>query len=164
MSTVMAHARLLTLTARKADLEYKISSIMIAMQSLATQRSMISEEKYNFIQKSMMSTMTPSASSSTTSTGSSTSTSGTTATTTDPIAQAVTATTSDSPVDYIANASYASSFDAELASLEAAQERLDLEKNKFETEHKAVTAEEENVQKLLDNSIKDEFTLATTNN
>jgi len=133
MSTAMNHARLLTLTARKSDLEYKITNVMMTMQALATQQTVLSEQKYNYVQKSVQNILTNTGDSS-----------------------AVSST--DSIIDYIANSEYATSFDAQLASLEAAQERLDLEKGKFETEHKAIVAEEESVEKLLNSSIKKEFT------
>lgn len=133
MAVSVNNARLLFLTARKSDLEYKMTMMINNIQQLANQSAAVLEEKYTAVQNY--------------------------------VTKQTVAGTADAPptVSMNANPNYLTDFDVQLAEIEAAQSRLDLEQKKLETQHKAVTAEEESVQKTLDNSIKEEFTRFQSN-
>lgn len=123
MSVAPNHARLLALTARQSDLEYKLTMLMTQMQQLSNCQSALTQQRYEALE-----------------------------------AYTLKATGSDkAPVIQAGNAEYVTQFDVQLAELESAQEKLDLQKAQYETQQKAVVTEKESVQKLEDSSIKEEF-------
>lgn len=123
MSVSPNHARLLTLTARQSDLEYKLTMLMARMQQMSQQEASLTQQKYD----ALANYLTDNLSKDTTS------------------------------VVKIGQSEYTTQFDAQLAALKSAQQRLDLQKGQFETQQKAVVAEKESVQKLVDGSVKREF-------
>ncbi len=126
MAIVPNSARLLVLTARKSDLEYRITMMMNQTQRLAQENAEVLEEKYNAVQNYISSQMT-------------------------------TGEADVPPTINMVDAVGIEDFEVQLAQIANAQNRLDIEQKKLETNHKAVSAEEEKVQKLVDNSIKNEI-------
>ncbi|MDD3237004.1 MAG: hypothetical protein PHV37_02775 [Candidatus Gastranaerophilales bacterium] len=128
MAVASNQVRLLTLTARKSDLEYSLTSLMGKQQLLATQNADVLAQRTQVVESFVAAQLNSSDADQDT---------------------APTIATFDSTV--------LAQFDSQLAQLEAAQNKLDLQQKKIETQHQAVTAEEESVQKAVDNSIKNEF-------
>lgn len=128
MSIAPNTARLFVLTARKSDLEYRLTTMMNTTQRLAQENADILEQKSKTVQNYLSALSTVS-------------------TTGQDAAPAIAVENLPEMVD----------FDTQLKNLEIAQNKLDLDQKKLETEHQAVVAEEDGVQKQVDNSIKNEL-------
>ncbi len=125
MALVPNSARLLVLTARKSDLEYRITMLAGQQQRLATENAEILNEKSIAVQQyvNQLSGSNQDA------------------------ASAVT----------LASSLELGDFEVQLAEIANAQNRLDMEQKKLETNYAAVNTEQDSVQKLVDNSIKNEM-------
>lgn len=124
MSIAPNNARLLVLTSRKSDLEYRLTMMMSTTQQLAQESADVTAQKSAAIQQYITS---------------------------------VTNSQDSAPVLNPGYSAQVSDLDAQLAQIAVAQKKLDIEQKKIETNLNAVNTEEDQVQKTLDNSIKNEI-------
>lgn len=119
MGLATNQARLNVLTLRKADLEYRLTSIMLQNQKLAIETGELVAQKANKL--------------------------------TDYINNKT-----DDSVAFTDTQDYAD-YETAMAQLEAAQTRLDQEQEALDTQLQQVSAEEEQIQKLVNSNIKSSF-------
>lgn len=128
MAVASNHARLLSLTARKSDLEYNMMMLSSQIMVLSSQSSELESEKSNEISQM--------------------------------IAQMTSETNGDSSVELNItklNNEISAKFDTQISMLEKAQESLDLKMKQYETQHQAVSQEQQDLEKTLDTNIKIDF-------
>ncbi len=126
MSISPNHARILSLTARQSDLQYRLTMLVSQNQKFSTEQADLLQQKSSIIQSYLTAQKTAGSEDQTVA------------------------------LDF-ATAALTADIDSQLAAVANAQNRLDLEQKRIETNHKAVTTEKESVQKVLDNSIKTEM-------
>ena len=125
MGLAANQARLNLLTARKADLEYRLTTLSNNLQEIAVKEANAIAEKSRAYQEFVNQIATKEND------------------------QVVRFETTQAYIDY----------ENEMAMLEVADNQLTQQQKKAETEHQAVVAEEEEIQKLVDNNIKNTFKL-----
>ena len=113
-------ARLNVLTARKADLEYRLMMLTNQSQQIAAKQADAISKKAAALNMFQSENNT------------------------------------DSEVSFLNTAAYAE-YETAMAELEAADLKLTQQQKAVETEHQAVAAEEEQIQKLVDTNIKNSF-------
>lgn len=124
MSIAPNNARLLVLTSRKSDLEYRLTMLMGTVQQLAQESADVTAQKAAAIQ------------------------------------EYVTKATNSQDAAPVLNPEYSAQvadLDAQLQRIAVAQNILDIKQKKLETDDKAVSTEQDQVQKQVDNSIKNEM-------
>ena len=121
MGLASNQARLNVLTARKADLEYRLMTLTNQEQDLAVREANLVAEKSTAYQA---------------------------------FVNEVANNDKDAAVDFKTTAAYID-YENAMAMLEVASNNLDMQKGKAETEYQAISAEEEEIGKLVDNNIKD---------
>ena len=128
MAVAANQARLLSLTSGKSDLEYKMMLLSSQMIVLSSQSAQLQTERSTEMNQL--------------------------------IAQLTSQTSGDTSVDLdisdLKN-QVGAKFDAQIAMLEKAQEQLDLQMGQYETQHQAVSEEQQNLEKTLDSNIKIDF-------
>ena len=117
-------ARLNVLTARKADLEYRLMMLTNQSQQIAAKEADAVSKKAAALDMFN--------------------------------AQQQANGTVDTEVSFLNSASYVE-YETAMAELEAADLKLTQQQKAVETEHQAVVAEEEQIQKLVDTNIKNSF-------
>ena len=117
-------ARLNVLTARKADLEYRLMMLTNQSQQIAAKEADAVSKKAAALDMFN--------------------------------AQQQANGTVDSEVSFLNSAAYVE-YETAMAELEAADLKLTQQQKAVETEHQAVVAEEEQIQKLVDTNIKNSF-------
>ena len=120
MGLASNQARLNVLTARKADLEYRLMTLTNQEQDLAVREANLVAEKSTAYQA---------------------------------FVNEVANNDKDAAVDFKTTAAYID-YENAMAMLEVASNNLDMQKGKAETEYQAISAEEEEIGKLVDNNIK----------
>lgn len=128
MAIASNHARLLSLTSRKSDLEYKMMLLSSQMMVLSSQSSALQTERSTEMTQ-MIAQLTTEADGD---------------------------TSVDLDITNLKN-QIGAKFDAQISMMEKAQEQLDLKMAQYETQHQAVAQEQESVEKVLDSNIKIEF-------